>query len=610
VTGSNTLLKHELCRLFHIPFAFFGVFLLVISLSTGVVYSAQVTLAWDANTEKDLAGYNIYYGTSSGNYDASVDVGNWTSCTIAGLEEGQTYHFAATAYDFDGNESDFSSEVTWANEAESDSILLKANFDADDDGFTYVDDLFRNTSEPSYAHGVHIKSGGFTGGALRVTLGGINDAGILGMSGGWKRSFTLNASTEVVLSFLYNLTQASDYESDEYSQVLVSVAGTLYGQGSNDYVAQITGNGNGGSVETTGWQSFEVSLGTLTPGNYTLAIGGYNNKKTYNNESTEVLIDEVQVAGTTSEPDTDPPSPDPMTWATVPYATGSNSISMRAATASDPAGVEYYFYCTSAGCNDSGWQDSPIYADTGLQAETTYSYQVKARDKSPNHNEAGWSREQFATTDNLPSADVEILGSWVFGTSHAQEPGHSRALIFFAHVEDNDTNTNLSSVSYGGQPMTKITERNVSTGYRAYVAAFILDEAGIDDATSGIFSLKWASTPSRTPAYSSVFLENANQADLIGAAAGNGTTSSNSLATRPLATSMGDMVLVAGTCGNTGTYSVNNGFTEGIELSPESADGVAGYKLAIGVNEIPRITHSNANRQVIVGFVVRNNASK
>ena len=289
-------------------FTFVGVFLLVIPLSTGVVYSAQVTLAWNPNTEKDLAGYKIYYGTSSGNYDASVDVGNWTSCTIAELEEGQTYYFGATAYDFDGNESDFSSEVTRANDAESDSILLKANFDADDDGFTYVDDPFRDTSEPSYAHGVQVASGGFKGGALQVTLGGINYADILGMSGGWKRSFTLNISTEVVLSFRYKLTQASDYENDEYSQVLVSVDGTLYGQGSKDYVAQITGNGNGGSVETTGWKSSEVNLGTLTAGNYTLAFGGYNNKKTYNNESTEVLIDEVLVTGMVAEGTNSPPS--------------------------------------------------------------------------------------------------------------------------------------------------------------------------------------------------------------------------------------------------------------------------------------------------------------
>jgi len=35
-----------------------------------LAYSADVTLAWDANDEPDLDGYKIHYGTSSGNYSA------------------------------------------------------------------------------------------------------------------------------------------------------------------------------------------------------------------------------------------------------------------------------------------------------------------------------------------------------------------------------------------------------------------------------------------------------------------------------------------------------------------------------------------------------------
>lgn len=63
----------------------------------------------------------------------------------------------------------------------------------------------------------------------------------------------------------------------------------------NDYVVEVAGNGNGGPPTTTGWQLFQVSLGTLSAGNHTLIVGGYNNKKTYNNESTEVLIDDVKL---------------------------------------------------------------------------------------------------------------------------------------------------------------------------------------------------------------------------------------------------------------------------------------------------------------------------
>jgi hypothetical protein len=60
-------------------------------------------------------------------------------------------------------------------------------------------------------------------------------------------------------------------------------------------------------------------------------------------------------------PDTNAATPGPMTWATVPYATGPYSISMTATTASDPGGVKYNFTCTAGGGHDSNWQQNPTY---------------------------------------------------------------------------------------------------------------------------------------------------------------------------------------------------------------------------------------------------------
>jgi len=114
-------------------------------------------------------------------------------------------------------------------------------------------------------------------------------------------------------------------------------------------------------------------------------------------------------ATTDALPDTDPPAPDPMTWATAPYATGTSSISMTATTATDPSGVEYYFDCLTAGGHDSGWQDAATYEDTGLAAGTSYTYQVKARDKSLNLNETGFSPQASATTDEISTDDVTII---------------------------------------------------------------------------------------------------------------------------------------------------------------------------------------------------------
>src|SRR6266511_437701 len=82
------------------------------SLAPALSSAAQVTLAWDANTDPDLAGYKLYYGNSSGSYQFSVDVGNRTSYTLSGLLEGQIYYFAATAYNVSLTESGYSNEVS------------------------------------------------------------------------------------------------------------------------------------------------------------------------------------------------------------------------------------------------------------------------------------------------------------------------------------------------------------------------------------------------------------------------------------------------------------------------------------------------------------------
>ena len=77
-----------------------------------LVLGTEVTLQWDPNTEADLAGYRLYYGFSSRSYDNVVDLGDQTTYTLSGLEQGQTYYFALTAFDTEGLESGYSNEVT------------------------------------------------------------------------------------------------------------------------------------------------------------------------------------------------------------------------------------------------------------------------------------------------------------------------------------------------------------------------------------------------------------------------------------------------------------------------------------------------------------------
>jgi hypothetical protein len=145
------------------------------------------------------------------------------------------------------------------------------------------------------------------------------------------------------------------------------------------YFVSIAGGGH-----DSGWQASSTYVDTdLSPGTYSYQVIARDTSLAHNTggwSSEQFATIEVSV-------DTTPPSPSPMTFATAPYAASVTSVAMVATTATDASGVEYMFTCTAGGGHNSGWQDSTAYTDTGLQQGTAYSYTVKARDKSPNHNE-------------------------------------------------------------------------------------------------------------------------------------------------------------------------------------------------------------------------------
>jgi PKD repeat protein len=89
----------------------------------------DVTLAWDANSEADLAGYKIYYktGTSGPPYDGvgasegdspiSIEVEefkkpNSPQYTIHGLSDSDAVYLTLTAFNADGKESGYSNEIS------------------------------------------------------------------------------------------------------------------------------------------------------------------------------------------------------------------------------------------------------------------------------------------------------------------------------------------------------------------------------------------------------------------------------------------------------------------------------------------------------------------
>ena len=76
--------------------------------------TVSVNLTWNASASSNVGGYIFSYGTGSGVYTQSIDVGNNTSTTLTGLQSGTAYYFAVSAYDTTrGLISNYSSEAAF-----------------------------------------------------------------------------------------------------------------------------------------------------------------------------------------------------------------------------------------------------------------------------------------------------------------------------------------------------------------------------------------------------------------------------------------------------------------------------------------------------------------
>ena len=181
----------------------------------------------------------------------------------------------------------FNNQKTFANETTNCSItdmsitganggttaLIDTDFSAGAGSFRF------DASNDTYA------ASSSTGSALVTTLGGVDNADITNMTGSWSQSFSADAGS-YTLSLDANLTQTSEYEANETSQIGVVIDGEL------QVLNQINGNGNGGNAVSTGVQSYELNI-NLDAGNHELSLYCANSEKTFANESTTCSFNSV-----------------------------------------------------------------------------------------------------------------------------------------------------------------------------------------------------------------------------------------------------------------------------------------------------------------------------
>ncbi|MCB2183995.1 MAG: DUF4214 domain-containing protein [Desulfobulbaceae bacterium] len=96
------------------------IILSIFCINTESIYaSCEANFSWLPNSEPDIDGYRIYYGTEAGVYidykdiETPVIVDGRVTGRISNLNPGESYFFSATAYNTDNLESDFSDEISW-----------------------------------------------------------------------------------------------------------------------------------------------------------------------------------------------------------------------------------------------------------------------------------------------------------------------------------------------------------------------------------------------------------------------------------------------------------------------------------------------------------------
>jgi hypothetical protein len=181
--------------------------------------------------------------------------------------------------------------------------------------------------------------------------------------------------------------------------------------------------------------------------------------------------------------------------------------------------------------------------------------------------------------------------------------GKDRVLVFMTSYEFN-TDTLISTVKYGGQSLTRANTAVVASSPFERVELWYLNEAGIMAATSNTFVITYgASTPTIVISAAATY-QNVLQTTPILTSTINSTTGNtpNPLTVGITVTADG-MAVSAAFCGNTGSYTWNNGWTEGTDQSLSSAtSSTADHPATANATDTASATHTSQNRAAIVAL--------
>ena len=256
---------------------------------------------WEINYLAD-DGIIVYINEEEVFRSPAIPEGNVTTLTpaIAGVNNEANY--ISVRVDLEGlmivGDNQIAVELHQAGNTSSDvgfdlNISPLLNGGGGSNSFGYVDDPFDSpfaTTAPNNANGNIGQGVGVDGtNAAYIQVGGGWFFGPVTSAGAWRNSISLDASSELEISFKYRLVVSENYEEDEYGAVIFAVDGNFIGDG-GDEIERLSGEGQ----SDTGWKTFKTQV-SLDAGTHTIDLGVYNNLANSGNELTDVWFDDIVI---------------------------------------------------------------------------------------------------------------------------------------------------------------------------------------------------------------------------------------------------------------------------------------------------------------------------
>lgn len=326
-------------------------------------------------------------------------------------------------------EGDWGNAANWSNGLPSTVSDGKAQFNVSDAADCIVSD--------AQSCVLFVQGDNGPGGVIRVTAGGTLTTGSNWSAVGYNNSAHMIVETGGTVNFMQNAwigLFAPSVGTLDINGGTVNVSGQfgLGWQSGTGYV-----NVNAGVLNLNYWDSvnsikgdsiLNIAGGLVTiNGDRRAEVNAYSalGRITAFAGTGQIVAEYNVIPGKTSitavPVESDPPQPDPATFENAPFALGPDRITMTALPGSDLNGpVEYYFdeITGNPGGADSGWITSASYINSGLNANTTYTYTVSMRDAYGNRGTASaalsaatWSSSTATITWNKSTTP----GNW--GTS-------------------------------------------------------------------------------------------------------------------------------------------------------------------------------------------------